>query len=46
MSRIELKTITPIHIGNGNFLQNSAECAYYYKLCRSKKDGYVKRMFA
>ena len=29
MSRIELKTITPIHIGNGNFLQNNADFVVY-----------------
>lgn len=29
MSRIELKTLTPIHIGNGNFLQNNADFVVY-----------------
>ena len=29
MSRIELKTLTPIHIGNGNFLQNYADFVVY-----------------
>lgn len=29
MSQIELKTLTPVHIGNGNFLQNNADFVVY-----------------
>lgn len=29
MSQIEIKTLTPIHIGNGNFLQNNADFVVY-----------------
>ncbi|WP_293739182.1 type III-A CRISPR-associated RAMP protein Csm5 [uncultured Parabacteroides sp.] len=37
MSRIELKTLTPIHIGNGNFLQNNADFVVY----RENDDSFI-----
>lgn len=37
MSQIELKTLTPIHIGNGNFLQNNADFVVY----REKENSFI-----